>query len=75
MWIWYLNKKQPDKLTHINIRIFCYQIGWNLENETTKVSFCSSDLPKTLIEFPYMLHFQLTENNINDKIKTILNFL
>ena len=75
MWIWCL-KKDKDDLTDLNIRVFNYQLGWQFRQGTSKLFFSSdNELPKPLIEFPYLFNFELTENNINNKINTILSFL
>ena len=70
------HRDRPDKFTNLNIRLINYQLGWDLEQETSKLMICpNNDLPKTLIEFPHLLNSELIENNINNKINTILSFL
>jgi hypothetical protein len=77
MWVWYLNINHPNQPTDFNIRLYNYQLGWSLERLTSKLITYAADysIPTKLIEFPHLLDFELIENNINNKINTILSFL
>jgi hypothetical protein len=72
LWCYYFD----DNITIsvINIVYLNYQLHWSFKNKTTILTDNSNNRV-ILVELPYLMDFELTEENIANKIKTLLTFI
>ena len=74
LWYWFDDASNKNKITAINVRVNGYQLAFSLILNTTAI--CKSDTGQKMLKtFPYLLDFELTKENINHKIKTLLTFI
>ena len=81
IWGFYLDSDKdfttisPHTITSLNIEYNGYQLHFYYKDNTTSLYKLKQDVAKTtIINFSYILDFELTEDNIDNKIKNILTF-
>jgi hypothetical protein len=66
LWCW-LEEEEPRNITCVNIKVDNCQFHWSFANNSTSLM--------GIADFSHLLDFELTEENIVNKIKTIKTFM
>ena len=75
LWVFFDDENNPDTMTALNIRYDIYQFHFSFRrNETVLLDLQKHSLENELIKLPFLMDFELDEDTIKEKIKTLLVF-